>query len=85
LEVAKSVGRNAGKAWLSGFLRDIYGKGVRPTANEQAAAEAGKYKKDRAVLRQRVNAGLAALRKQPGVDSSPYRGHWVLFWRHNRP
>ncbi len=52
------------------FCADIYGKGVRPTANEQAAAEAGKYKKDRALLRQRVNAGLAALRKQAGVDSS---------------
>lgn len=52
------------------FCADIYGKGVRPTANEQAAAEAGKYKKDRTMLRQRVNAGLAALRKQTGVDSS---------------
>ena len=52
------------------FCADIYGKGVRPTGNDQAAAEAGKYKKDRTMLRQRVNAGLAALRKQTGVDSS---------------
>jgi dienelactone hydrolase len=51
------------------FCADIYGKGVRPASNDDAAAQAGKYKKDRALLRSRVSAGLAELRKQSGVDS----------------
>jgi dienelactone hydrolase len=50
------------------FACDIYGKGVRPSAMQDAAAQAGKYKNDRKLLRERVNAGLAELRKQQGVD-----------------
>jgi dienelactone hydrolase len=50
------------------FCADIYGKGVRPTANAEAGQEAGKYKQDRPLLRQRVNAALAELRRQPQVD-----------------
>src|SRR5436190_12270246 len=52
------------------FACDIYGKGVRPTAMQDAAAQAGKYKNDRKLLRERVNAGLAELRKQQGVDTA---------------
>lgn len=51
------------------FCADIYGKGVRPQTTEEAGAQAGKYKMDRALLRARVNAGLETLRKQKGVDS----------------
>ncbi len=47
---------------------DIYGKGVRPAGNQEAGAEAAKYKKDRALLRARANAGLEALRGNPLVD-----------------
>ncbi|MHA3773171.1 dienelactone hydrolase family protein [Verrucomicrobiota bacterium sgz303538] len=43
------------------FAADIYGKGVRPANPQAAAAEAGKYKADRKLLRERVNAGLAQL------------------------
>ena len=50
------------------FCADIYGKGVRPHTREEAAAQAGKYKQDRQLLRARVNAGLDALRRQPRVD-----------------
>jgi len=50
------------------FCADIYGKGVRPKSLEEAGAEAGKYKKDRLLLRARVNASLDALRQQPLVD-----------------
>lgn len=50
------------------FCVDIYGKGVRPQTVEEASATAGKYKKDRALLRARVNAGLETLRKQKNVD-----------------
>ena len=47
---------------------DIYGKGVRPTDPKDAAALAGKFKGDRALLRARVNAGLAVLKKQELTD-----------------
>jgi dienelactone hydrolase len=51
------------------FACDIYGKGVRPTSMQEAGAQAGKYKGDRALLRKRVQAGLETLLKQQGVDS----------------
>jgi dienelactone hydrolase len=49
------------------FAADIYGKGIRPDNAKDAAALAGKYKGDRALLRDRVNAGLAACKAQPEV------------------
>lgn len=52
------------------FAADIYGKGIRPTTNDEAAKEAGKYYADRALLRARVNAGLEQLRKSAHVDTS---------------
>ncbi len=51
------------------FAADIYGKGVRPKNREEAGAQAGKYKGDRALLRARVNAALDVLEKQPQVDT----------------
>lgn len=50
------------------FAADIYGKGVRPNNPKDAGATAGIYKNDRALFRARVNAGLAELRRQQGVD-----------------
>jgi dienelactone hydrolase len=52
------------------FAADIYGKGVRPSTNEAAGAEAGKYKNNRPLLRQRVLAALDVLKNQPNVDSN---------------
>ena len=51
------------------FVADIYGKGVHPANAQEAGAQAGKYKQDRALLRSRVNAALAVLRSQPGCDA----------------
>lgn len=51
------------------FCVDIYGKGVRPPTPKEAGAEAGKYKGNRALLRERVNAGLETFRKQSVVDA----------------
>jgi dienelactone hydrolase len=51
------------------FAADIYGKGVRPKETSEAGALAGKYKNDRALLRKRVNAGLAQLKKTRSVDA----------------
>lgn len=49
---------------------DIYGKGVRATNPKDAAGLAGKYKKDRALLRARVNAGFDFLKQQPQSDAT---------------
>lgn len=48
---------------------DIYGKGVRPKDTKEASEQAGKYKGDRALLRERVLAGLNELKKNPMVDA----------------
>ncbi len=51
------------------FCADIYGKGVRADNPKDASALAAKYKGDRPLLRARVNASLAQLKKQPLVDA----------------
>jgi dienelactone hydrolase len=50
------------------FAADIYGKGIRPVAQPEAAKTAGIYKDDRPLLRARVRAGLVELKKQKFVD-----------------
>jgi dienelactone hydrolase len=52
------------------FAADIYGKGVRPSNPQEAGAEAGKYRSDRALLRSRMNSALAQLKALPDVDSA---------------
>ena len=51
------------------FCADIYGKGVRPKDTKEAGVEATKYKSDRKLLRERVNAGLEELKKSELVDT----------------
>jgi dienelactone hydrolase len=51
------------------FAVDIYGKGIRPQMPQAAAAEAGRYKNDRPLLRERVRAGLDVLRKHELTDT----------------
>jgi dienelactone hydrolase len=52
------------------FALDIYGKGVRPSSQQQAGEFAGTYKQDRALYRRRLNLGLEQLRAQKGVASN---------------
>lgn len=47
---------------------DIYGQGVRPTTPEECAKQAGVYRADRALMRERARAGLDLLRSDPRVD-----------------
>ena len=47
---------------------DIYGKGVRPKSQDEAAQQAGLYKGDRDLLRKRAKAGLDVLKAQNVVD-----------------
>ena len=51
------------------LVADVYGKGIRPKPPE-AGKEAGKYKSDRDLLRQRLKAALAVLSKDPRTDAS---------------
>lgn len=50
------------------FALDMYGKGVRPGNREEAAAQAGIYRADRALMRARAAAGLEVLAQNPMVD-----------------
>jgi dienelactone hydrolase len=45
------------------FCADIYGKGIRPKNAKEAAAQAAIYRTDRALMRQRAQAGLEELKK----------------------
>lgn len=51
------------------FALDMYGKNIRPTSMEEAADQAGKYRNDRELMRQRAAAGLEALRNLEICDS----------------
>jgi dienelactone hydrolase len=49
------------------FALDIYGAETRPADRSEAPKFAGKYKGDRNLYRQRLNAGLAQLRQMSGL------------------
>jgi dienelactone hydrolase len=51
------------------LVADIYGKGVRPQRPD-AAKEAGKYKQDRALYRERISAALDVLFKDSRTDDT---------------
>jgi dienelactone hydrolase len=51
------------------FALDIYGKGVRPPGPPASAQEAGKYKGDRGLYRERLRAGLEVLLKDERTDA----------------
>lgn len=64
----REVCQELAKLGYVAMAADIYGKGVRPTERTAASAEAGKYKGDRKLLRERVTAGLAQLKENKHVD-----------------
>lgn len=49
---------------------DIFGKDVRPATKADASKLAAAYRQDTPLLRARAKAGLEALAKQPGVDTT---------------
>jgi len=49
------------------FALDLYGRGVRPQTNEEAAHEMNRYARDIPLLRARARAGLARLTDSPLV------------------
>ena len=52
------------------FAADIYGKGIRPPGPPAAGQEAGKYKSDRKLYRERLNAALDVLKKLAHTDTT---------------
>ncbi|MBF0473673.1 MAG: dienelactone hydrolase family protein [Nitrospirae bacterium] len=52
------------------FAADIYGKGIRPANNEDAAKQSGIYRTDRALMRARAKAALETLIKQRFTDKT---------------
>lgn len=52
------------------FALDIYGKGVRPSAPPEAGKEAGKYKTNRKLMRDRAKAGYDFIKSKPYADTS---------------
>ena len=51
------------------FAVDMYGKGVRPKNEQEAAAQAKIYRSDRKLMRDRVIAGLRVLQQNQLTDS----------------
>ena len=45
------------------FAADIYGQGIRPQTRQEASAQASFYRSNRALMRQRVKAGLRLLKQ----------------------
>jgi dienelactone hydrolase len=69
-DYAKMRAEMLAKLGYVAFAADIYGKGVRPKGPQESGAEAGKYMRDRALLRPRALAGLDQLKNNPMVDPS---------------
>jgi len=51
------------------FAIDMYGKGIRPKNDQEAAAQAKIYRSDRKLMRDRANAGLQVLQKNQLTDT----------------
>ncbi len=65
-EVAK---RLAEKGYFA-FVADIYGTGIRPQNSQEASAEAGKYRGNPELFRQRLAIGLDEMKRMDQVDES---------------
>ena len=66
----RKVAQDLAKKGYVAFVADVYGKGVRPPAPKESAAEMTKYMKDRNLLRARSKAGFDQLAARPEVDAS---------------
>lgn len=69
-DVARQYAEKVAKLGYVVLVADIFGKGVRPKDAKEAAAQAGIYRGDRALLQARAQAGLAQLLKSARVDTS---------------
>jgi dienelactone hydrolase len=67
-EYVRARARKLAEMGYVAFALDMYGKGVRPKTPREAAAQAGKYKSDRALMRARAKAGLDELLRNELCD-----------------
>jgi dienelactone hydrolase len=65
----KTAARQLAALGYNVLVADVYGKGVRPQP-PAAGQEAGKYKKDRPLLRARLNAALDVLKRDSRTDGT---------------
>jgi dienelactone hydrolase len=68
-EHTKAIAEDIARLGYVAFAADIYGKGIRPSDMQSAAAEAGKYNSDRSLLRKRATAALESLKQDPRTDA----------------
>ncbi|MEZ5358333.1 MAG: dienelactone hydrolase family protein [Candidatus Zixiibacteriota bacterium] len=69
-DYAKMRARMLAEMGYIAFAADIYGKGIRPTTNEEAAKQATIYRSNRPLQRSRVKAGLDVLKNHKLCDAS---------------
>lgn len=69
-DYAKSRAKQLAEKGYVAFAMDIYGKGIRPAAPEEAAKESNKYKENRKLMRERAKAGLDYIKTRPFADTS---------------
>jgi dienelactone hydrolase len=67
-EYAERRARQLAELGYVAFALDMYGKGIIAKNTQEAAKFSSRYKKDRALMRRRAQAGLKTLLKQPQVD-----------------
>ncbi len=67
-EFARNKARGLAELGFVGFAIDVYGKGRRGTNAEENTALMMPFVNDRAMLRKRLLAGVAAARSLPGID-----------------
>ena len=72
-DYAKMRVRKLAELGYIAFAADIYGKGIRPATPQEASAQAGIYKKNPKLMRERVTAGLDVLRREPLAIPSVWR------------
>ena len=67
-EHERGVARELARLGYTAFCADIYGKGIRPSAGQEASKTSGPFREDRSLYRERLNLGLETMKKQPQTD-----------------
>jgi dienelactone hydrolase len=73
-EHAKARAKMLAELGYVAFAADMYGKGIRPRQFDDCAREAGKYQRDRQLMRGRGQAGLDVLRSLSVVNPNKLAG-----------
>ena len=66
-EHEKETARRLAKLGYVAFAADVYGQGIRPKTNQEAAKLSSFYKENRNILREHAQLALSVLKKTKGV------------------